>query len=301
MARLNSITEFLPIVSERPSDLDNYPIPVAQHGLDVFAAMSGRVLRWRATVSFSISGNTSYDFGPGLLYTQQSFAGNGDVVAAIVTSTAGRTVNDSENGLAEATNYLQSTETAITSGGSFSGSTTSDDHVNPPVTEIRTGGYDLSLRILWTQGPTGTGPTVIHGKDLYIGLFAEITVEQAAVPGFLNNRLTAIANRNTLGVGIPLVPCGALSIQTPNWLRGSGQQAISCPLFVRPFQTGLDAEGNNIVGGYLNTFCTVTLEPHGTPGSVLPYGLDPAHPQRRTTIDRIWREDGSAALDPLTH
>lgn len=146
---------------------------------------------------------------------------------------------------------------------------------------------NFSYNIENVQGPWTFGDR--YGATS--AFFEAVSISGGGAPGSV---FTANSGQNSSG----LIVLGECNIEIPDWIEQfyPGQflgETKLTTLFLSSRPGAQDHDTTFSGSGSVN------ITPHGSLGSVFPYGYDPSNPLSRTTTNRVWNDDGSAALNPL--
>ncbi len=227
---------------------------------DVFAALVGRVTKWRATGSAAISGT--------------------DTDAKTFTGTLGINIGLDCTANVLGTSPIPEKLFAVPFTG-LAGASAQEDGLgtwsesNDP--EPFTGTYLMQMAGEWKVPDSITVGE--YGFPYFtFGFFADKESAGAGIAmHFLSCTTYATGEVDTVG---------SVTVRIPDWMGGSGYVELSAPLLSSPAGPGQTRD--------------VSVNIELTPEECLPYGLNPSDPNEYTTADRIWNDNGSANMDPLT-
>lgn len=288
MARLHSPTTLFQRLASAPASGDGTPYPLiainidtapGQAGLDVYASMVARSLRWE--ISYSMTQTSRWEFGDP---DNTSFDFVGSASGTYTTDPA--TSISTEKQLAAGYTPEALITGFIFAGrintGTWSGTKTSDLG-----TETGGGHFLVGVNATWLDPLTRP---IIVGTSAYLPFLAEIDFEPAATSG------TLVPPYNTMGGSYNATPSasgpvvGSWAQQTPDWRAGAGMASLGCALY-----------GDDQITLYRpkrvssSISCSVTARPIET----LEYGYDPADHTIRSASNPIWNPDGTAIISPL--
>lgn len=284
MSRLRSHTTMIVRHSSSLPAVNTFLGPLATpKAIDVMAAIHGRVLTWDCNLRIVING--TWTAGAGASWTSD--------IDYDFTATSGllslRTL-DTEKLLSDPADCL-------ISGWSASGSTvigTVSGTIAGAPTSANYEGTNMSLAAGAGFYAQSNNPVTnlesriqfVSGEGYYFPFFFDTTGINSSFGFGTSFGLSTAA-------GFPLTP-GLVTISIPDWMESyypgvySGTSEATIPI-------GLNSNSDPLDFSYSVVTCELTM----IPATCLPYGLNPSDPLDYTTTNRIWNDDGSAALNPL--